>query len=295
MDGVGSPPELSLASGSYFTPLLIAMAGIAATALAIVVYHFFIVRYCLGWRLRSSPDSAVSNPLPDQQFPFGVEEKVLISIPILSYSSTKDDGNVITFRVDQTECVICLGELQDGDMVRLLPNCRHSFHVSCIDNWFQRHSSCPLCRSLMVEPCSNDVALSLSDERNEVVSQNLSDEGGDESPSSSGIDESSSVLPRHSVSTVLPVEGKRQRLVAGGLKRSLSMDQCYVLLNIQRENRKEEELSSSSSSSSLRNVIMESRSFKARSMKQLDRMSSRFVRSLSQLRIGRSSCESILP
>lgn len=286
MDGVGSSPEHSLASGSFFTPLLISMAGIAATALAIVAYHFFIVRYCLRRRLRFAPDSAVSNPLPDQQFPCGVEEKILLSIPILSYSSTKKDGNVM-FRVDQTDCVICLGELQDGDIVRLLPNCRHSFHISCIDNWFRRHSSCPLCRSLMVEPNNNDDVLPMSHGINEVVSQILPDDGVDKSLPSSGI-ESSSVLP---MPMVLPEAGKRQQLVAGGLKRSLSMDQFYVLVDIQREKRKEE---SSSSCSSLRNFLMESQSFKARSMKQFDRMSSGFVRSLSHLSIGRSSCENIL-
>ncbi|KAM0840383.1 hypothetical protein ACQ4PT_059702 [Festuca glaucescens] len=45
------------------------------------------------------------------------------------------------------ECVVCLQELEDGDVVRVLPACRHFFHVSCIDAWLRAHSSCPVCRA----------------------------------------------------------------------------------------------------------------------------------------------------
>nr|KYP58571.1 RING-H2 finger protein ATL1O [Cajanus cajan] len=45
------------------------------------------------------------------------------------------------------ECAICLGEFEEGEWIKLLPNCTHGFHVSCIDTWFRSHSNCPLCRS----------------------------------------------------------------------------------------------------------------------------------------------------
>uniref|UniRef100_A0ACD5WWA2 Uncharacterized protein n=1 Tax=Avena sativa TaxID=4498 RepID=A0ACD5WWA2_AVESA len=45
------------------------------------------------------------------------------------------------------ECVVCLQELEDGDVVRVLPACRHFFHGSCIDAWLRAHSSCPVCRA----------------------------------------------------------------------------------------------------------------------------------------------------
>ncbi|KAG1342560.1 RING-H2 finger protein ATL3 [Cocos nucifera] len=45
------------------------------------------------------------------------------------------------------ECAVCLAELSEGEEARLLPGCRHGFHLECIDMWLNFHSTCPLCRS----------------------------------------------------------------------------------------------------------------------------------------------------
>ncbi|CAN6216693.1 unnamed protein product [Urochloa humidicola] len=50
-------------------------------------------------------------------------------------------------RAAAVECVVCLQELEDGDVVRVLPPCRHFFHGRCIDAWLCAHSSCPVCRA----------------------------------------------------------------------------------------------------------------------------------------------------
>jgi hypothetical protein len=50
-------------------------------------------------------------------------------------------------------CAICAEDYQDGDSLRVLPGCRHAFHVRCIDRWaFQERSGapkCPMCQSPM--------------------------------------------------------------------------------------------------------------------------------------------------
>ncbi|WOL09096.1 RING-H2 finger protein ATL40-like [Canna indica] len=44
------------------------------------------------------------------------------------------------------ECAVCLSAMVEGERAKLLPNCKHVFHVVCIDMWLFSHSTCPLCR-----------------------------------------------------------------------------------------------------------------------------------------------------
>ncbi|XP_022882270.1 E3 ubiquitin-protein ligase EL5-like [Olea europaea var. sylvestris] len=46
----------------------------------------------------------------------------------------------------ELDCVVCLSQVSQGDNYKILPTCKHGFHVNCIDAWLQRHSTCPLCR-----------------------------------------------------------------------------------------------------------------------------------------------------
>jgi hypothetical protein len=44
------------------------------------------------------------------------------------------------------ECAVCLCRYEDNEILRLLPKCKHAFHVDCVDLWLASHSTCPLCR-----------------------------------------------------------------------------------------------------------------------------------------------------
>lgn len=50
------------------------------------------------------------------------------------------------------DCAVCLSEFEEGETGRVLPKCNHSFHIDCIDMWFQSHSTCPLCRAPVEAP-----------------------------------------------------------------------------------------------------------------------------------------------
>ncbi|KAJ0250488.1 RING-H2 finger protein ATL60 [Hirschfeldia incana] len=69
----------------------------------------------------------------------GLDSTILHSIQILVFKSCDFE--------DGLECAVCLSHLVDGDKARVLPGCKHGFHVDCIDMWFQSHSTCPLCRN----------------------------------------------------------------------------------------------------------------------------------------------------
>ncbi|VFQ63050.1 unnamed protein product [Cuscuta campestris] len=69
----------------------------------------------------------------------GLDRTVVESLPLFKFSSLKGSR-------DGLECAVCLSRFEDPEILRLLPKCKHAFHVGCIDQWLQKHSTCPLCR-----------------------------------------------------------------------------------------------------------------------------------------------------
>lgn len=51
-----------------------------------------------------------------------------------------NDGN------EATICSICRGDIENGDIIRTINTCNHSFHQTCIDKWFEDKNTCPVCR-----------------------------------------------------------------------------------------------------------------------------------------------------
>jgi hypothetical protein len=47
----------------------------------------------------------------------------------------------------ETTCAVCLADFDDGEAVRVLPECMHYFHAECIDTWLRGSTSCPMCRA----------------------------------------------------------------------------------------------------------------------------------------------------
>ncbi|CAJ1950266.1 unnamed protein product [Sphenostylis stenocarpa] len=68
----------------------------------------------------------------------GLEQVVINSYP--KFPFTKDGGC-------DTTCSICLCEYKDSEMLRMMPECRHYFHLCCLDPWLKLNGSCPVCRN----------------------------------------------------------------------------------------------------------------------------------------------------
>lgn len=48
-------------------------------------------------------------------------------------------------------CAVCLYEFEGGEEIRWLNNCKHIFHLKCLDRWMDHdHKTCPLCRTSFV-------------------------------------------------------------------------------------------------------------------------------------------------
>ncbi|CAA2959307.1 E3 ubiquitin- ligase ATL42-like [Olea europaea subsp. europaea] len=69
----------------------------------------------------------------------GIGRSVIESLPFFRFSSLKGSKEGL-------ECAVCLSRFEETEVLRLLPKCKHAFHMNCIDKWLENHSSCPICR-----------------------------------------------------------------------------------------------------------------------------------------------------
>jgi hypothetical protein len=51
-----------------------------------------------------------------------------------------------TGRDENEACAVCQENYTEGQAVRTINHCSHSFHRNCIDPWFERNVHCPVCR-----------------------------------------------------------------------------------------------------------------------------------------------------
>lgn len=70
----------------------------------------------------------------------GLEPVLVAAIPTMKFNQEAFSS------IEDTQCSICLGEYQEKEVLRIMPKCGHNFHLSCIDVWLRKQSTCPVCR-----------------------------------------------------------------------------------------------------------------------------------------------------
>jgi hypothetical protein len=63
----------------------------------------------------------------------------LLSENLLKNSIVENNKNKNNF------CVICQDDIDIDEIIRKI-KCEHSFHISCLDNWFVENKKCPMCK-----------------------------------------------------------------------------------------------------------------------------------------------------
>ncbi|GMI69654.1 Arabidopsis Toxicos en Levadura 68 [Hibiscus trionum] len=112
---------------------------------AFVISATFIVFVCtiiICERIRRSRfqnQSGVDLEQPEEQIR-GLEPVVVAAMPTLKFNSEGFNS------FEETQCSICLGEYQEKHVLRIMPKRGHNFHLSCIDLWLRKQSTCPVCR-----------------------------------------------------------------------------------------------------------------------------------------------------
>ncbi|KAK4271661.1 hypothetical protein QN277_020321 [Acacia crassicarpa] len=138
--------------------MIVAAFTIFAVVFFIIVFHYYVRRrrrirqLSLSRRLADQPvyqisaqvlpvDAELRSPNGDHQ---GLDSSVIASIPKLWYKQTDqfNDGEAV-------ECSVCLAIIVEDAAVRVLPNCKHVFHVDCVDTWFASNTTCPICRTVV--------------------------------------------------------------------------------------------------------------------------------------------------
>ncbi|KAH7840229.1 hypothetical protein Vadar_014371 [Vaccinium darrowii] len=69
-------------------------------------------------------------------------EATLLDSPKLLYSEAK-----LQRHLGSAACSICLADYEETDVLRLLPECSHLFHLKCVDPWLRLKHTCPICRN----------------------------------------------------------------------------------------------------------------------------------------------------
>ncbi|KAK4279481.1 hypothetical protein QN277_011257 [Acacia crassicarpa] len=93
----------------------------------------------------SSTTAAVELPTIAER---GLDDSTINTFPKLSYSEMKNSSYYnIEDPSNSSSCSICLADYKEDDMLRLLPDCGHLFHLLCVDPWLKVHNTCPICRT----------------------------------------------------------------------------------------------------------------------------------------------------
>lgn len=149
--------------GLEISPFLVGLLGVMAGALIVATLHCIKVCLCNDTQRTTRTTRTMTIPIPVNQRPNAGEADYREQ----ASSSSGSFSNVqliITSNYSQESkedlCAVCLSEFNEGDEVRVLPDCMHTFHVSCVDKWLRSHRNCPLCRAQTL-PSPRDVVCSL--------------------------------------------------------------------------------------------------------------------------------------
>ncbi|QCD76827.1 E3 ubiquitin-protein ligase ATL41-like [Vigna unguiculata] len=118
----------------------------------IIIFHFSMKYFIIRQRRRRQNE--LLHQITTQIAPIdvssvearnpGLQTSIIASLPKLLFNQTEQfkQGEVI-------ECSVCLATVTKDAIIRVLPNCKHIFHVDCVDKWFNCNSTCPICRTVV--------------------------------------------------------------------------------------------------------------------------------------------------
>jgi hypothetical protein len=139
-------PSPSPSSTTPFRPGVAVVVGILTSVFSITFLLLLYAKHCKRSAAESSGPygtggrSSGGGGGAGERRNSGVDRSVVESLPVFRFGALRGQKAGL-------ECAVCLGRFEPAEALRLLPKCRHGFHVECVDTWLDAHSTCPLCRS----------------------------------------------------------------------------------------------------------------------------------------------------
>ncbi|XP_050215894.1 E3 ubiquitin-protein ligase ATL42-like [Mercurialis annua] len=150
-------PTQDAGETNNFQPSLAVVIGILCIMFSLTFILLIYAKFC---HRGSTVHGDSQNINPDQLVRSGstysgIDKTVIESLPFFKFSSLKGSKKGL-------ECAVCLSKFEDIEVLRLLPKCKHAFHIDCVDQWLEKHSSCPLCRCKVSSEDAKIIAFSNS-------------------------------------------------------------------------------------------------------------------------------------
>ncbi|KAG0484666.1 hypothetical protein HPP92_008745 [Vanilla planifolia] len=129
---------------------LVFIGGVLSLILLLFAAHHFTRYIILRRRRREQVSNDATNRLysghPRLPAGGGVDAAIIATLPTFFHGKRVEavagsDGG------GGELCAVCLSVAKEAEAMRLLPNCKHVFHVGCIDSWLNAHRTCPVCRA----------------------------------------------------------------------------------------------------------------------------------------------------
>lgn len=143
-----SPPLRPYTTNELFKPSLAIITGVFSIVFTLTLV-LLVYAKCFHNDLRSETDGDGDGIRHDRLWQglfnlssrfSGLNKTEIESLPFFRFSALKGSKQGL-------ECSVCLSKFEDVEILRLLPKCRHAFHIECIDQWLEEHATCPLCRN----------------------------------------------------------------------------------------------------------------------------------------------------
>ncbi|QCE13551.1 RING-H2 finger protein ATL52-like [Vigna unguiculata] len=141
---VSSPPPPSSDSNNNnnnsMPMLYYGLVVVGTAAIVLAIYNLFLLKRSHA-RSPTSPNGAGTTTIEEvSEITRRLENEQRQLLSSFKYKKEKEE-------LEDFECPVCLSVYEEGEEVRKLPQCKHYFHVLCIDMWLYSHFDCPICRT----------------------------------------------------------------------------------------------------------------------------------------------------